>query len=48
MNDVILIGGGGHAKVIIDALQLMGDYNIYGIIEKTKKQQGASKAPTMS
>lgn len=40
MDKVILIGGGGHAKVIIDALQLMGHYSISGIIEKGEKAVG--------
>lgn len=40
MDNVILIGGGGHAKVIIDALQSMGCYSISGIIEKDERAVG--------
>jgi sugar O-acyltransferase (sialic acid O-acetyltransferase NeuD family) len=36
MDEIILIGGGGHAKVVIDILEERGDYNILGIIAKNK------------
>jgi sugar O-acyltransferase (sialic acid O-acetyltransferase NeuD family) len=36
-KSLILIGGGGHAKVLIDTLQQLGE-NIIGILDKTKKK----------
>ena len=32
-EDVVLIGGGGHAKMCIDTLKGMGKYNIIGILD---------------
>jgi sugar O-acyltransferase (sialic acid O-acetyltransferase NeuD family) len=34
MEDIILIGGGGHCKVIIDIIRATKMFNIYGIIDK--------------
>lgn len=31
---IVLIGGGGHCKSIIDAIQGFGEYNIVGIVDK--------------
>ena len=36
MRDLIIVGNGGHAKVVIDILEERGDYNILGIITKNK------------
>ena len=36
MHDLIIIGNGGHAKIVIDILEERGDYNILGIITKNK------------
>ena len=36
MHDLVIIGNGGHAKVVIDILEERGDYNILGIITKNK------------
>ena len=36
MRDLVIIGNGGHAKVVIDILEERGDYNILGIITKNK------------
>lgn len=33
LNSMILIGGGGHAKVLIDLIQEGGDYRITGILD---------------
>ncbi len=33
MQNLILIGGGGHCKVVIDAIRKAGLYNIYGIAD---------------
>jgi sugar O-acyltransferase (sialic acid O-acetyltransferase NeuD family) len=38
MEDIILIGGGGHCKSVIDVIELEGKYNIAGIIDSEKKQ----------
>lgn len=34
MKDILLIGGGGHCKSVIDIIELEGKYNIVGIIDK--------------
>ncbi|WPE17767.1 NeuD/PglB/VioB family sugar acetyltransferase [Candidatus Thioglobus autotrophicus] len=34
MKDIILIGGGGHCKAVIDVLEQEGRFNIIGIIDK--------------
>jgi len=33
-EDILLIGGGGHAKSVIDVIELEGKYNIVGIVDK--------------
>jgi UDP-perosamine 4-acetyltransferase len=32
-NNIVLVGGGGHAKVIIDAIKCAGKFGIYGIVD---------------
>ena len=32
---IVLIGGGGHCKVIIDAIEGCGEFNIYGIVDSS-------------
>mgnify|MGYP003980704717 FL=1 len=34
MKDIILIGGGGHCKAVIDVIEQEGRFNIIGIIDK--------------
>jgi len=34
MKDIVLIGGGGHCRAIIDVLEQEGRFNIIGIIDK--------------
>ena len=34
MNDILLIGGGGHCKSVIDVIEQEGRFNIVGIVEK--------------
>lgn len=36
-KSIVIIGGGGHAKVCIEILELTGNYNIIGIIDKNVK-----------
>ena len=36
MKKIILIGGGGHCKSVIDVIEQEGKYEIAGIIDKTK------------
>jgi len=36
MKDIILIGGGGHCKAVIDVIEQQGRYNIIGIIDKAE------------
>lgn len=37
MEDIILIGGGGHCKSVIDTINGLNKYNIIGIIDKEDK-----------
>ncbi|MFH1304001.1 MAG: acetyltransferase [Planctomycetota bacterium] len=37
MNSIILTGGGGHAKVLIDLITESGDYHIAGILDPVLK-----------
>ena len=37
MEDIALIGAGGHCKVIIDLINSLGNYNIVGIYDDNKK-----------
>lgn len=32
-NNIVLFGGGGHCKVVIDAIRKSGNFNIYGILD---------------
>ncbi len=32
-KDIVLIGGGGHCKVIIDAIKRSGEFNIRGVVD---------------
>ncbi len=34
MNDIILIGGGGHCKSVIDVIEQEGRFSIVGIVDK--------------
>lgn len=34
---IILIGGGGHCKAVIDVIELLGGYEILGIIDINEK-----------
>ena len=40
MNRVIIIGAGGHARVIVDCLQQIRGIRIYGILERDRTQWG--------
>ncbi len=35
---IILLGGGGHCKVILDVLEAMGGYHVYGISDLRERQ----------
>ena len=37
MNTIILIGGGGHCKSVIDVIEQENRFKIAGIVDKTKK-----------
>lgn len=37
MKKLVMVGGGGHAKVVIDAARNSGEYDIYGIIDPRLK-----------
>ncbi|HQB08035.1 MAG TPA: acetyltransferase, partial [Rectinema sp.] len=34
MKDIILIGGGGHCRSVIDVIELGNEFRIIGIIDK--------------
>lgn len=36
-NKLLLLGGGGHAKSILDTLRSLNDYHIYGILDSDKE-----------
>jgi sugar O-acyltransferase (sialic acid O-acetyltransferase NeuD family) len=36
MKDIILLGGGGHCKAVIDVIEQEGQFNIIGVIDKTE------------
>lgn len=38
MEKIILLGGGGHCKVVIEAILSRGEFKIVGIIDKNKKK----------
>lgn len=40
MNKIVLVGAGGHAKVIIDIIRSMGKYKIEGIVDKYPEMVG--------
>jgi sugar O-acyltransferase (sialic acid O-acetyltransferase NeuD family) len=37
MQDILIIGGGGHCKSVIDVIESTGKYKIYGIIDIKEK-----------
>ena len=37
MNEILLIGAGGHTCACIDVIEISGEYQIVGLIEKDKK-----------
>lgn len=36
MNNIILIGGGGHCRSVIDVIEQEGRFKIYGIVDKSE------------
>ncbi len=36
MNDIVLIGGGGHCKSVIDVIEQEGIFSIVGILDKSE------------
>jgi len=36
-NEILLIGGGGHCRSVIDVIELQGKFNIVGIIDQKEK-----------
>ncbi|WP_062059406.1 acetyltransferase [Aquimarina longa] len=40
MEKIIVIGASGHAKVIIETIELVGKYQIYGLIDSYKEKGG--------
>ena len=46
-NRIVLIGGGGHCKVIIDAIHKAGLYEIYGIIDRDISKEEVLGVPVI-
>lgn len=44
---VIGLGAGGHAKVVIDILRLMGEYEIVGLLDNDPKASAILKVPVL-
>ena len=42
MKQVIGLGAGGHAKIIIEILRLLGDFEIVGLLDRNPKVHGTS------
>ena len=47
MKKIILIGGGGHSKVIIDIIRSNNEFEIVGITEKSSKLSKVSDIPIL-
>jgi len=49
MKQVIGLGAGGHAKIIIEILRLLGDFDIVGLLDANPKVHGTSilRVPVM-
>lgn len=47
MKKIILIGGGGHSKVIIDIINSTNEYEIVGIIDKNPKANNVLNIPIL-
>ena len=37
MDDIILVGAGGHTRSCLDVIELLGQYTIAGLVEKSEK-----------
>ncbi|MGG4144501.1 acetyltransferase [Paenibacillus algorifonticola] len=44
-NKVVVVGGGGHAKVIIDILQTSGNYEVVGFTSQSDKERSLCGTP---
>jgi len=40
MRDVIGLGAGGHAKVVVETLRLVGEYNVVGLLDTRRDLHG--------
>jgi len=40
MNEIILIGGGGHCKSVIDVIETQGKYKIAGVVDRVERIGG--------
>jgi len=38
MRDIVLIGGGGHCRSVIDVIESTGEYSICGVLDANEKQ----------
>jgi len=36
MKEIILIGGGGHCRSVIDVIELEGKFKVFGVIDKAE------------
>lgn len=40
MKKIVLIGGGGHAKSVVDTLEAAGEYEIAGFVDRQARTYG--------
>ena len=43
MENILIIGASGHAKVIVDIIEKQNQYNIYGFLDTFKKKNVEGK-----
>ena len=36
MDEIFLVGSGGHARACIDIIEMSGQFNVIGLVEKNK------------
>lgn len=44
---VVIVGGGGHAKVVIDILQLSGEHDVIGVLDQGAERSGLLGVPIL-
>ncbi|QAA31669.1 acetyltransferase [Clostridium manihotivorum] len=47
MKDIVLVGGGGHCKVIIDIIESRKEYNVIGIVDNNQNLKDVLSVPVL-